>query len=570
MTSAPQFAARLLPVWLLVGLFVRVSIAAPDPSVTPTVFDEPELVQDFQGRITQQDLDRLVRALSSDEFAGRETGTPGQRAASRFVADYYHELGLLPPPSASGDGPNAFLQEFDLYGPELERAALRISRSTGGEVGYVYDPRHPDTSLYLAAGTMSRVTGPVEFRGLSQQSGGVDYEDYAVLRPGKVDEGATWVLSFAPDSLLLPSGATGPYASNTTWPRIRLNLPYDGGPLPLGLLLIADSERVAQESRLLGEVALSVGRLYLQPGSKPYDMPPVYVMTPSTAEILLEGSGVTLDQLRTLEAAEGPNARMKFDQITAASEIDFPVRPFRTENVVAYVEGVDPDLKDEYVVVAAHLDHVGVNPLLPDDQIFNGADDNASGTAALLEMAEAFMEARRLGFGPRRSIVFLHFTAEEKGLLGSRYYTDVDPLFPLDRTVAMINMDMIGRSDPQRGNPAEDYVYLIGSRLISEELHEVADRVNDLTGIELMLDERFNSLDDPNQFYKRSDQWNFGKHNVPFIFFFTGTHEDYHRPSDEADKLNYGRLTAITRLIFGTTWQVASQENRPHIDRRVD
>src|SRR5690606_17003848 len=117
---------------------------------------------------------------------------------------------------------------------------------------------------------------------------------------------------------------------------------------------------------------------------------------------------------------------------------------FRTENVVAYVEGVDPDLKDEYVVVAAHLDHVGVNPLLPDDQIFNGADDNASGTAALLEMAEAFMEARRLGFGPRRSIVFLHFTAEEKGLLGSRYYTDVDPLFPLDRTVAMINMDMIG------------------------------------------------------------------------------------------------------------------------------
>ncbi len=570
MTSVVRSFAWVFPAVLWIVFPAPMLVGNPDPPVTPTVFDEPALVQGYQHRITAKDLSELVHHLASDDFAGRETSTKGQRAAARYLAEYYFDLGLKPGRADSGLGPDAYRQEFDLYGPELSRASLRFSSSRTGEVGFVYDPLHPDTTMYLAAGTLKHVAGPVQFRSLSDALAGVDYEDYSVLQPGTDETGASWVLSFAPDSLLQPSGATGPYSSNTTWPRLHLHVPYDGGPLPLGLILVADQERVARESRLLADVALSVGRLAIEPGNAPYDMPPVYVVNPDVAAILLEGSGLTIEYLRRLVEQDGAEAIVDLPGVKITSEVDFPVRPFRTENVVACVEGIDPDLKDEYVIVSAHFDHVGVNPLLSSDTIFNGADDNASGTAAMMEMAEAFQEARSAGFGPRRSIVFAHFTAEEKGLLGSRYYTDIDPIFPLDKTVANINIDMIGRADPQRSGDDEPYVYVIGSRLISDELHEIASQVNSLTGTDLILDERYNTMNDPNQFYKRSDQWNFGRRGIPIIFFFTGTHEDYHRPSDEAHMLDYERLAEISRLIFGTTWQLASQEHGLKIDAAVD
>jgi len=177
------------------------------------------------------------------------------------------------------------------------------------------------------------------------------------------------------------------------------------------------------------------------------------------------------------------------------------------------------------------------------------------------------MKAREDGHGPRRSLLFLHLTGEENGLLGSEYYADVNAVLPIERTVTNLNVDMIGRHDPTRTDPDSNYVYIIGSRLISEELHEINQRVNELTGTGLFLDERFNSRHDPNQFYARSDHWHFGKprHGVPFIFFFTGIHEDYHRPTDEADKIDYDRLARIARLIFATAWQVANQDSAPAV-----
>ena len=217
---------------------------------------------------------------------------------------------------------------------------------------------------------------------------------------------------------------------------------------------------------------------------------------------------------------------------TLALATERETQTVQTENVVAMVPGTD--LADEFVVVSAHLDHIGVNPALDGDQINNGADDDGSGTVALLEIAEAFQRARDEGHGPRRSVLFLHVTGEEKGLLGSAYYADHAPVVPLAQTVADLNIDMIGRHDPEYAGADTPYVYILGSELISTDIDAVNARVNAQTGLGLDLSKRFNSADDPNQFFRRSDHWNFGKHAIPFIFYFTGTHEDYHRPGDEA------------------------------------
>ena len=206
-----------------------------------------------------------------------------------------------------------------------------------------------------------------------------------------------------------------------------------------------------------------------------------------------------------------------------------------------------------------------MDPSLEGDQIFNGADDDGSGTVALLEIAEAFKKAADDGYAPRRSIAFLHVTGEEKGLFGSQYYTDREPIFPIENTVADLNIDMIGRFDPTHPDSSENYVYLIGSNLISQELHDINWKANEVTSTDVDLDERFNTKDDPNQYYRRSDHWNFGKHNVPFIFFFTGTHDDYHGVGDEAHKIEYERMSRIVRLVFATAWQIANQDERPAV-----
>lgn len=558
----PELTALALA-FVILGSSVRL----PDPAVTTTVFEDPAAVRAYQAVISANNLSRLLHEFASDEFAGRETGTDGQRLAAHFLAAQHASMGLKPPPGASGNGSERYFQKFDLYGYELRAASITFTAQGETRHRYTYLPEDPGTEMYLAAGTISSLEGPIEFRGSVSHHEGIDYEDYAILYGRQGADPSTWNLSFAPEDLLQPAESEGPYRSTITWPKLHLHVRLSPNePMPLGYLLVASNERVATEARLVAEVALSVGRLASEPGAEPYSFPPVYVVTPEIADALLESTGVTVADLRALEARDGAEARLPLKGVHIASHIDFPVRTFETENVVAYIEGSDPKLKNEHIVLSAHYDHLGVNPLLEGDRIFNGADDNGSGNVALLEIASAFMEAKRDGLGPRRSLVFLHFTGEEKGLLGSKYYTDADPLFPLEETVANFNMDMIGRIDPSHPDGLDDYVYVIGSRLISHELHLLNEEVNRVTGIDIVLDERFNTTKDPNRFYRRSDHWNFGKNGVPFIFFFTGSHEDYHRPGDEAHKVDYDRMARIARLIFGTTWQVANQDDRPAFD----
>ena len=224
----------------------------------------------------------------------------------------------------------------------------------------------------------------------------------------------------------------------------------------------------------------------------------------------------------------------------------------RGENVLGFIEG--SDLKDELIIITAHYDHLGKH----DSLIFNGADDDASGVAGAMEIAEAFMLAKKDGKGPRRSILIMPVSGEEKGLLGSKYYTD-NPVYPLNNTIANLNIDMIGRLDDwySTGN----YVYLIGSDRLSYDLHNINEEVNTkYTNLE--LDYKYNDEEDPNRYYYRSDHYNFAKNNIPVIFYFNGVHEDYHRPSDTIEKLDFSKIKTISKLVFLTAWELANRDEK--------
>ena len=230
-----------------------------------------------------------------------------------------------------------------------------------------------------------------------------------------------------------------------------------------------------------------------------------------------------------------------------------------SENVVAYIKGSEKP--NEYLVISAHYDHLGTKG----EAIYNGADDDGSGTTAVMEIARAFKKAADDGYGPKRSLVFLHVTGEEEGLFGSRYYSE-HPIFPLDSTVADLNIDMVGRVD-EKHIDSPDYVYLIGSDKLSTDLHELSESMNEKY-TKLTLDYTYNDEKDPNRFYYRSDHYNFAKNNIPIIFYFNGVHEDYHQPTDTPDKINYQLLEKRARLVFYTAWEIANRKDRLEVDKK--
>jgi hypothetical protein len=229
-----------------------------------------------------------------------------------------------------------------------------------------------------------------------------------------------------------------------------------------------------------------------------------------------------------------------------------------SENIWAYIEGYDKP--SEIIVISAHYDHIGIK----DGKIYNGADDDGSGTVALLEIAQAFAIAKKEGHGPKRSILFMHMTGEEHGLLGSSYYSQ-NPLFPLANTITDINIDMIGRHD-EFHNDSSNYVYLIGSDYLSTDLFNICEAANK-KNINLSLDYKFNDRNDPNRFYYRSDHYNFAKNGVPSVFLFSGVHADYHEATDEVDKIEFDALTKRTQLAFSIAWELANRDDRPVVDK---
>lgn len=229
-----------------------------------------------------------------------------------------------------------------------------------------------------------------------------------------------------------------------------------------------------------------------------------------------------------------------------------------SENILAFIEGSEKP--EEIVVISAHYDHIGTK----NGVVYNGADDDGSGTVAVMEIAKAFQAAKKAGNGPKRSILFLHVTGEEHGLFGSDFYS-TNPVFPLANTVVDLNIDMIGRDDA--ANRGKQYVYVIGSEMLSSELKVINEAANKKT-VNLELNYKYDDPNDPDRLYYRSDHYNFAKNNIPVAFFFDGIHEDYHKPSDKPEKIDYALLQKRTQLVFATAWEVANRAARIVVDKK--
>ncbi|MFY0685936.1 MAG: M28 family peptidase [Cyclobacteriaceae bacterium] len=285
-----------------------------------------------------------------------------------------------------------------------------------------------------------------------------------------------------------------------------------------------------------------------------------YSRTTTSTSLDQEGERIILvdeDMLSWMYDGRSAAALSKGETAKAIINADLLVDNPGSENVLGYLKGSEKP--DELVIITAHYDHIGMN----NGEIYNGADDDASGTSAVMEVAEAFTAAAKKDNGPKRSILFMCVSGEEKGLLGSQYYTDESPVFPLSSTVANLNIDMIGRRDEMHNDG--DYVYLIGSDKLSQELHDLSESVNNNT-LELELDYTYNDDNDPNRFYYRSDHYNFAKNNIPIIFYFNGTHADYHRSTDTIEKIDFELLKKRTQLIFYTAWELANKGERIKLD----
>ncbi len=483
----------------------------------------------YAATITEGDLRKQLTIVAGAEMEGRETATEGQRKAAAYIVGEFTRLGLKPAP-----GTNNFQQAYPLFYDTIKVSSLVIGGQTlafGKDYGV---SAQVNKSKKIKAKKIVFVG-----YGISDKN----YDDYA----GKKVRGKV-VLMFAgepkTDSLYRVNSSTRP--SKWSYGTVaKLQLARRKGARAV-LFVSPLSPALRPEM-----AAIRRTNIYY-PQKDTARLINIANLSHEAAAAIIGKSkfDVLLSQVKTGQALNDEN--LVFNKRV---EYDFQKSsvPQSSTNVIGYIEGTDR--KDEYVVLTAHYDHIGVR----NGRINYGADDDGSGTVNVIEMAEAFAKAKADGNGPRRTVVFMTVSGEEKGLWGSRYYTE-HPLFPLNKTSVDLNTDMIGRIDPNRKyGDSTNYVYVIGEDKLSSELIGITDEVN-AKFTRLDLDRKYNDLKDPNRFYYRSDHYNFAKNGVPIIFYFDGVHADYHRPTDTVDKINFDLMTKRARLIFHTAWIMANRD----------
>lgn len=505
-------------------------------------------ILDFVETITTEGLRADLSVIAHDSLEGRDTGSRGLEKAARYLSGRYKALGLKP----VGDN-GTYEQHFNVISPITNSIEYTVTDNNGGVVSRSKVTASQIGSFSHLFGGSGELSGDIVFAGM----GVTDPENGINHYPD--DLAGKWVLLFVVPELS----------------SLRSLLQNVGSKGANGVILIQTTDE--QE---YNEVAKSAQYSLGRPGG----MTLAYLQQSNTSP---QSGFISLDAVspklaaRLLGLNSANDLRALSDSIkndlagftpraldySLTSVTDKEDKVITTSNVVAFLEGSDPKLKNEVVVLSSHYDHVGITaPDSTGDTINNGADDDGSGTVGVLNAAQAMMAAKKAGVGPRRSVLFLHVAGEEKGLLGSRYYSD-HPIFPIENTVANINVDMIGRVD-EFHLENKDFVYIIGGELISSGLNTMIKEANERT-VNIRLSDRFNDLNDPNQFYRRSDHWNFGRLGVPFVFFFNGVHEDYHRPSDEIEKIEWGPFTKRAKLLFASTVEIANADERPVVDNQA-
>lgn len=470
--------------------------------------------------ITEEDHRSYVYTLASEEMDGRESGTIGQKRAAEYIASFFEHNGIAAPPRHQSSA-GSYFQPFTLY--EGRAAQIRLQYS----------------NVYLWKEEIIAYCGQRD------------------LPESEVHElqFAGYATSALPNGLEIQGRTVVALAGNrsSAWPAYA-RLARESGAH--AVILVPDSGLEETQNEALCAIAETADQDATVPVGHP-DTHDYFLISP---QLMQEIFRLDISELRRI-AAKTENGSKRLLRLLPRPEVRILATPgeeeITTENVIGFLPGTGAT--GETLVISAHYDHVGII----DDQLYPGADDNASGISALLEIAQAFALAAQDGHQPLRNLLFLAFSGEEKGLLGSAHYTR-NPLMPLDKTIAALNMDMIGRVDEQHADGLP-YVYIIGSDRLSRQLHELHEKVNS-TYTQLELDYTYNSDSDPNRLYYRSDQYHFAKHDIPIIFYFSGLHPDYHRPGDSPDKIEYALLRDRTRLVFYTAWHLANADRRPGLN----
>ena len=518
---------------VLAGLVICMSGWAQEDLIIPTEVENTVL--------DEKQLRIHLSILSSDGFEGRETGEIGQRKAASYLEAYYASLGFEPCNEGS------FFQMVPLENTQIRGGQLTFGKDTLvlAEDFLVY-PGLEITELNDQALTF------VGF-GIQEKR----WNDYKKFK----GEGIVMFLEGEPtatngSSLITSDGSPSEWAESLAQKR---ELAQNLGARAV-IIVVEDDDFDVRMSRMKNWIFRKSTSLNREKEGAGTDLPTLFVKR-TQADIWLSSTKVQSIANYNESLQKGKPLKALMLDSSMEIEINQLRSKYEAENVLAFLEGTD--LKEELVVVTSHYDHVGII----DGEVHNGADDDGSGTVTVMELARQFAKLKEEGLSPRRSILFMNVVGEEKGLLGSEHYAD-HPVFPLENTVANLNIDMIGRTDASHPDDPR-YVYLIGSDKLSSELHEVSEHCN-TTYTNLTLDYKYNSPDDPNRFYYRSDHYNFAKNNIPVIFYFTGVHEDYHKPGDDAEKIMYSKMAEIGKLVFHTVWNLANMADRIEVDRVND
>lgn len=492
----------------------------------------------YGNTITAEDLSKHLHVLASDQYEGRETGKRGQKMAAYYMGTFFKDNNI--PGGMDGD----YYQSFKLLEQHPDGIDIEINDTTFKFKQDFYFFKGFKDSTFTAKN--------VYFLGY-----GIDHERYSDVSNLDVQGKVVMVLDGEPTKKNGKSYLTkkkNPSAWTTNY-RYKRNLAQK---LKVAALLVVKPDVPADVVQFEHKIESTSMDLLLNK-DKPTKRRPVFYISESMANALFKSTS-TLTELKNAINKNGKPIKKELET-DITFKMNRTIDTLTSENVLAYIEGTDK--KDELVVVTAHYDHLGKSK---DGVVYNGADDDGSGTVALLEIAQAFQLAKDAGDGPRRSILIMPVSGEEKGLLGSEYYAE-NPVYPLEKTVANLNVDMIGREDNKhKGNP--NYVYIIGSTMLSNDLHLINEKANK-SFCNLELDYTYNTIDDPNKYYYRSDHYNFAKNNIPVIFYFNGVHEDYHKATDTIDKINFNKIENITKLIFYTAWEVANREERLQLNDDV-
>lgn len=463
----------------------------------------------FAKTITPEDLKKHLFIIASAEMEGRETATPGQRKAAAYIEDHFRQLGLQPADKGS------YQTYFNVYQDSLLEATLEVN----GQPFALDKDFNPS---------------------LSNMPATLRFSEVVLVGANSVDSIKNANLA---GKLLMIVGAA----------------PQGGRRQSGGILATLQSKGIAG--------ILSVGS-GMYPRATPLSRKSNQFVNAFRPALAPQQYNISENVARAIIGSEYDNVKgnaaiVKTFPAQILLEVKKTTLTAQSSNVIGILPG--SDLKDEYLVITAHYDHLGKR----DSVIYYGADDDGSGTVGVLELAEAFVKAKAAGKGPRRSIVFMTVSGEEKGLWGSDHYSS-NPLFPLEKTTANLNIDMIGRSDTERKGDTTNYIYVVGDDKLSSDLRPISEGANKKY-TKLELDYKFNDPNDRNFIYYRSDHYNFAKKGVPIIFYYDGMlGADYHRPTDTPDKINYPLLAKRAQLVFYTAWDMANRNEMLKRDIPLD